>query len=447
MLVATILGSSIAFVDATVVNIALPAMGRQLGLGLAGRQWVYLSYSLALAALYLPAGAVGDRIGLRRTFVGGTAAFAAASALAGASPDGAWLLAARGLQGLAAAFLTTSSLALLRSTFAAESGRAVGLWTAWTGIATIVGPPVGGALVQYASWRWIFFLNLPLAAGAAVMVGRGAEPRDESPRGRFDLAGAALLTAGLGTLTYTLVERGPWWLLAPAGAVLAAALAHEARTAQPMLPLGLFRERVFAAANAETFLVYAALSASSFFVVLYLQTVVGYSPLQAALVFIPISVVMLLLAGRFGQLADRHGPRLYLTLGPALLAAGMLLWELVTSRSSWPALAGGTLVFALGLAVTVAPITAAALGAAPERLAGIAAGVNNTVSRIGGLVAVAVVGLAIALAYSGPGTPLTGSGRRGPTIHAFRAGMDVAAALAAAGALVGAVFLPRRHLR
>lgn len=432
MLVATILGSSIAFVDATVVNVALPVMGRHLGLGLAGRQWVYLSYSLALAALYLPAGALGDRIGLRTTFVGGTAGFAIASALAGASPSGAWLLAARGLQGVAAAFLTTSSLALLRATFREESGRAVGLWTAWTGIATIVGPPVGGALVQYASWRWIFFLNLPLAAGAALLAGPGPEARDESSRGRFDLPGAALLAAGLGTLTYALVERGPWWLLAPAVAALAAALVHEARAAEPMLPLGLFRERAFAAANAETFFVYAALAASSFYLVLYLQLVVGYSPLVASLVLIPVSLVMLGLAGRFGQLADRHGPRLYLALGPALLAASMLLWELVTSRGSWPALAAGTLLFALGLAVTVAPITATALGSAPERYAGVAAGVNNTVSRIGGLVAVALVGLVISL--------VAGS----LTVSSFRAGMTAAAGLALAGAVVGAVWIPGR---
>lgn len=432
MLVATILGSSIAFVDATVVNVALPVMGRRLGLGLAGRQWVYLSYSLALAALYLPAGALGDRIGLRRTFVAGTAGFAVASALAGASPSGAWLLAARVLQGVAAAFLTTSSLALLRATFREESGRAVGLWTAWTGIATIVGPPVGGALVQYASWRWIFFLNLPLAAGAAVLAGAADEPAEGPARGPFDVPGAVLLAAGLGTLTYALVERGPWWLLAPAGAALAGALLHEARTPEPMLPLGLFRERAFAAANAETFLVYAALAASSFYVVLYLQLVVGYSPLVASLVLIPVSVVMLLLAGRFGQLADRHGPRLYLTLGPILLAAGMLLWELVASRSAWAALAGGTLLFALGLAVTVAPITATALGAAPERYAGVAAGVNNTVSRVGGLVAVALVGLVISL--------VAGS----LTVASFRAGMTVAAGLALASAVVGAVWIPGR---
>jgi len=449
VLVATILGSSLAFVDATVVNVALPAMGRDLGLGLAGRQWVYLAYSLALASLYLLAGAVGDRAGRRRVFVGGIVAFAAASALAGASPDGSVLLAARALQGAAAAFVSTTSLALLRATFGAESGRAVGLWTAWTGIATIAGPPAGGALVEWASWRLIFFVNLPLAAAAAALALRYAAdaPSNRLSQGGFDVPGAALLAAGLGVGTYGLVERGPWWAVGAGVALVAAALAWEARAPEPLLPLPLFRDRVFAAANAETFLVYAALGASSFYLVLYLQSVAGFSPLEASLPMVPTSVALLLLAGRFGRLADRHGPRRYLTAGPALLACGMLLWAGVTSRGSWPWLAGGVALFALGLSVTVAPITATALAAAPERLAGVAAGVNNTVSRVGGLVAVAVVGAAIAAAYSGPGTPLTPSGRHDPSVHAFRAGMVVAAGFAAAGALVGWLGIPSRTPR
>lgn len=433
VLVATILGSSIAFVDATVVNVALPTIGRHLGLGLAGRQWVYLAYSLTLAAVYLPAGGVADRLGVGRTFLGGTAGFAAASALAGAAPDGAVLLAARSLQGVAAAFLTTSSLALLRATFREESGRAVGLWTAWTGVATIGGPPAGGALVEYVSWRWIFFLNLPLAAGAALLVRGAAGPaRDGSARARpFDVPGAALLGGGLGLLTYVLVELGPWWLLAPAVLLLALGLAWERRAAEPLLPPALFRERLFAAANAETFLVYAGLAGASFFLALYLQSVAGFTPLEASFPFVPVSVVMLLLAGRFGRLAGRDGPRRYLTAGPLLIAGGMLLWTLVTSRSSIAALAAGTLVFALGLAVTVAPITAAALAALPERQAGLASGVNNSVSRAGGLIAVALIGLVVRLVGGGL------------TVGSFRAGMVLAAGLTVAGALVGAVFMPR----
>jgi EmrB/QacA subfamily drug resistance transporter len=450
VLVATILGSSMAFVDATVVNVALPAIGRDLGLGLAGRQWVFLVYSLALAALYLPAGAIGDKVGRRRVFLLGTGGFALASALAGAAPDGAFLLTGRALQGIAAAFLSTTSLALLRSTFGAESGRAVGLWTAWTGIATIAGPPAGGALVEWASWRLIFLVNLPLAAAAALLAHRYAAdpPSDNLSLGSFDVVGAGLLAGGLALGTYGLVEQGEWWALGAGLVLVAAALVWEARVREPMLPLALFRERAFAAANAETFLVYAALSGSGFFLVLYLQSVAGYSPLESSLPMVPTSLVLLLLAGRFGRLADRHGPRLYLTVGPALIAAGMLLWTGVTSRGSWPWLGGGVALFALGLAMTVAPITATALAAAPERLAGVAAGVNNTVSRVGGLVAVAVVGATIAAVYDGPGTPLTGSGVHDPSVHAFRAGMLVAAGLAAAGAVVGAVWIPgrRRHM-
>ncbi len=447
VLVATILGSSLAFVDATVVNVALPAIGRELDLGLAGRQWVFLTYSLALSALYLPAGAIGDRVGRRRVFLLGTVAFAAASALAGAAPSGEVLLVARTLQGIAAALVSTTSLALLRTTFGAESGRAVGLWSAWTGIATLVGPPLGGVLVEWVSWRLIFAINLPVAAGAAVLALRSPEPAHEVAPGEpreFDLPGAALLTAGLALAVYGLVQRGPWWTLAAGGALVAAALVWEARAPDPMLPLSLFRERAFAAANAETFLVYAGLSASTFFVVLYLQSVVGYSPLDASLALVPGSLGLLLLAGRFGRLADRHGPRRYLATGPALLAGGVALWLGVDDRGSWPWLVGGVALFALGLAVTVAPITAAALSAAPERSAGVAAGVNNTVARVGGLVAVAVIGAVIAAAYSGPGTPLTASGRHDPSVHAFRAGMLVAVGLLAAGALVGALLTPSR---
>jgi len=449
VLVATILGSSMAFVDTTVVNVALPTIGRDLDLGLAGRQWVFLTYSLALAAFYLLAGAVGDRIGRKRVFLWGTVGFAAASALAGASPNGAFLLSARVLQGVAAAFVSTTSLALLRATFGAESGRAVGLWTAWTGIAAIVGPPTGGALVEWASWRLIFFVNLPLAAGSAWLAHRFAEERTASEHERrpFDVVGAGLLAGGLALAVYGLVEQGPWWTLGLGIGIVLAALVWESRADEPILPLGLFRDRIFAAANAETLLVYASLSGSTFFLLLYLQGVADFSPLEASLPWVPVSVVLLFLAGRFGALADRHGPRLYLALGPALLGAGTLLFTLVTSRGTWYWLVAGSVIFALGLAVTVAPITAAALQAAPERYAGIAAGVNNTVSRVGALIAVAVVGAVIAAAYSGPGEALSAASRHDGSVHAFRLGMLVAAALAFAGALVGAVGIPSRTSR
>lgn len=449
VLVATVLGSSMAFVDATVVNVALPTIGRDLGLGLAGRQWVFLAYSLPLASLYLPAGGIADRLGRRRVFLAGTLAFAIASALAGAAPGAGLLLAARAVQGAAGAFLAVASLSLLRATYGADSGRAVGLWTAWSGIATIVGPPLGGALTQWVSWRLVFGINLPLAAGAYLLARRGAprEPSNTVLLGQIDLPGGFLFAAGFALLTFPLVEGRDSWLLAVAAATLAAAVWREARAAEPMLPLEMFRDRVFSAASVETFLVYAALSGSTFFLVLYLQSVVGYSPLEASLPLLPISVGMLFLAGRFGGLADRHGPRLYLAVGPALLAAGILVWLGVTRRGDWWLLALGSLVFAVGLSITVAPITSAALQNAPERLAGVAAGVSNTAARVGGLVAVALIGLVITAVYDGSGTPLTGSGQRGPSIDAFRVGMLLAAALALAGALVGALAIPSRTSR
>ncbi len=449
VLVATVLGSSMAFVDSTVVNVALPTIGRELGLGLAGRQWVFLAYSLPLASLYLTAGGIADRLGRRRVFLWGTAGFAGASVLAGVAPGAGLLLAARALQGGAGAFLAVASLSLLRATYGEDSGRAVGLWTAWSGIAMIAGPPLGGALTQWASWRLVFLINLPLAAGAALLILRSTvrEPRRRVVLRELDLPAGVLFTLSFGALTYGLVHPQVWWLFAAAAAALAGAIGWEARTADPMLPLTLFRNRSFAAGNAETLLVYAALVGSTFFLVLYLQSVVGYSPFEASLPLLPISVVMLLLAGRFGGLVDRQGPRLYLTVGPVLLGAGMLAWLPVSTRGDWWLVGAGGLVFAVGLAMTVAPITAAVLNNAPERLSGVAAGVSNTTARVGGLVAVALLGLVLELAYDGKGTPLTGSGERDPSIHAFRVTMIVAAAMAFAGALIGLLGFASRTSR
>jgi EmrB/QacA subfamily drug resistance transporter len=455
ILVSTILGSSMTFIDGTVVNVALPTIGRDLDLGLAGRQWVFLSYSLVLASLYLPAGAVADRFGDRRVFLAGVAGFGIASAITGVSPSGAFLIGARALQGAAGAFLAIGSLALLRSTYGRESGRAVGLWTAWTGITTLAGPPLGGALVEWASWRWIFYINIPLAVAAAALTVRVRMPvTDEvvSERRPLDVVGSVLFAAGFGLLTYGLVEAGAsglsssWWALAGGVAALAGGLLYEARTSRPMLPLSLFRRRNFGAANGETLLVYAGLGGSTFFLVLYLQSVAGYTPFQSSLVMVPISLIMLLLAGRFGRLSDQHGPRLYLSGGPIVMAAGMLLWILVTGRDDWLPLAAGVVVFGVGLSITVAPITATALQAAPTRLAGVAAGVNNTVSRVGGLIAVALIGLVIAQVFAasaGPGhaKPLTGAApvgvERQASIDGFRAGIALAAFLCLGGAAVG----------
>jgi EmrB/QacA subfamily drug resistance transporter len=453
-LAATVIGSSLAFIDATVVIVALPTIERDLDLGLSGQQWVLLSYSLALAALYLVAGAVGDRRGRRETFVVGVAGFAVASLLAAVAPNGGFLIGARTLQGVFGAFLTVNSLALLREVYGAESGRAIGLWTSFTSVATVAGPPAGGALVEWVSWRWIFFVNLPFAAVAVALVlaGRSRE-RAEQRVGRLDLPGAALAAIGFGSLTYAMVEGADdgfadyWWAFLVAVVSLAAFAVVERRTNEPMLPFELFRRRNFTAANLETFLVYAALQGNFVFVLIYLQFL-GYSPFQAGLIEIPTSVILIALAARFGALADRLGPRLFLTVGPALLGVGTLLFLFVDEKGDfWTAGVAGLALFALGLAMLVAPITATALSSAPSEYAGIASGVNSTVSRLGGLLAVAVVGLVIALVFESHvgqtgAVPLetdqTDPELREASIDGFRAGMLVVAGLAFAGAAVGA---------
>ncbi len=461
-LAACVIGSSLAFIDATVVIVALPTIREDLGFGLAGQQWVFLSYSLALAALYLPAGAVGDRWGRREVFMAGAAGFALASALAGMAPNGSTLIGARVLQGVAGAFLTTNSLALIREVYGREAGRAVGLWTSFTSVATIAGPPVGGALVEW-SWRSIFYLNLPLAAAAVALALVGRCRQQVAHRvGVLDVPGAALAAIGFGALTYGMVEgaergfAGYWWAFALAVTALAAFLVVERRSREPMLPLGLFRRRNFAAANLETFFVYAALSGVLLFWTLYLQFL-GFTPFEAGLLNIPTSVVMILLAARMGALADRHGPRLFLSAGPVLIGLGMLLFlPMDERREFWTFGIAGICLFAFGLACVVAPITSTALSSAPERYAGVASGVNSTVSRVGGLLAVAVIGLVITLVFDASAgqadaVPLA-RGQDDPelraaSIDAFRAGMTLAALLAFVGAAVAAVGISNDEAR
>jgi EmrB/QacA subfamily drug resistance transporter len=454
ILIATIIGSSMTFVDGTVVNIALPTIGRDLHAGLAAQQWVMLSYSLAVASLYIVSGALGDRYGRWVLFVGGVAGFACASALAGLAPNTALLVVARVLQGIAGALLTTNSLALLRATYGEDSGRAVGQWTAWSGIGTMIGPPLGGLLVEYASWRWIFFLNLPAAALAVGMAfaGRSHERRPEEVR-PLQWSAAAAIAVTFGTLTFGLIQGAQagfpsvWWafVLAVAGLVLLVVL--ERRSQSPLVPGELLRQRLFVVANTYTLLVYAALGGSTFYLALYLQSgAVGYTPARASLIFLPISIVMFVLAARFGRLADRDGPRRYLIVAPLVMAVGFVLLTLVTSTNPLVPLPG-VLVMAVGLAMLVAPITATALRAAPDRFAGLAAGVNTTVSRLGGLIATPLIGVAITLVFAsaaphpaaGPfATHVLSADQRDATVTAFRAGIGVAVALCLAGALLAA---------
>lgn len=450
-LAATVLGSSLAFVDATVVVVALPTIQHDLHFSLAGEQWVFLSYSLAIAALYLPAGAIGDRRGRRETFMAGVVGFALASALAGAAPTGAVLIVARTLQGVAAAFVSTNSLALLRESYGDQAGRAVGLWTSFTSVATLGGPPLGGIIVQYVSWRWIFFINLPLAAAAFLLADRGrCRQQAREHVGRLDLPGAALAALAFGMATYGVVEGAThgfahvWWTFVVAAAALVAFVVVERRVAEPMLPFSLFRDRNFAFANLETFLVYGALGGYFFFFTIYLQFL-GFSPFEAGLVSVPGSVVMILLAARFGQMADERGPRLLLVLGPALIAAGMVLLSLMRSKADfWREGVPGLALFALGLSMLVAPITATVLRSAPGRFSGVASGLNQTFSRLGNLLTVAVLGLVVLVVYRANGgdhgVPLE-RGQHDPTLRsasmdAWRIAMLVSAGLAIAGAVV-----------
>jgi EmrB/QacA subfamily drug resistance transporter len=452
-LAATALGSSLAFIDTTVVVVALPTIREDLDMGLAGQQWVYLSYSLTLAALYLVGGALGDRHGRREAFVAGVVAFALASAVCGLAPNEGVLVAARALQGIGGAVLTTNSLALLREAYGSESGRAIGLWTSLTSIATIGGPPAGGALVEWVSWRWIFFLNLPLAAVTVVLALAGrCRSREVTSVGRMDVHGAVLAALGLAALTYTLVEGADlglgsvWWAAVATVLLLAAFVVRQLRAPEPLLPLDLFRDRNFAAANAATFLTYAALGAYLVFLPVFLQFL-GLTPFEAGLALMPSSVALILLAGWFGAIADRRGPRLLLTVGPALVGVGIVLLLPISDRASlWLWIVPAFGVLSLGLAMLVAPITNTAIVSAPPALAGIASGVNQTVARVGNLLAVAVVGLVIAVVFdarsAARGAEALPSGRasaevRDASVDGFRAGMVLAAALAFGGALAG----------
>ena len=310
VLVATVLGSSMAFLDAFVVNVALPTIDDELGLGLTGEQWMFLSYSLALAALYLPAGALGDRYGYANTFVIGVVGFAAASALAGLAPTSEVLIAARAIQGIFGALLTPGSLALLRATYKDDAGRAIGAWTAWTSAATVAGPVVGGAVVEAVSWRGIFLLNIPVAVVTIVAALASRDKcRTETRHRHLDVYGAVLGAISVGALVWALVE-GPesgfgsasvvgGFVLA--GVAFTAFLWVESRLAEPMMPLSLFRIRELSVANLATFFVYAALGSALFFVALFAQSVLGYSPIEAGLLFVPVSIVLWALASRFGR--------------------------------------------------------------------------------------------------------------------------------------------------
>ncbi|HET7431200.1 MAG TPA: MFS transporter [Nocardioides sp.] len=402
VVLAAVLGSGMAMLDGTVVNVALRTIGQDLDASLAELQWISNAYLLMLASLILLGGALGDRLGRRRVFVFGVVAFAAASMLCGVAPDPGTLIAARALQGIGGALLTPGSLAIIEAVFThRDRGRAIGAWTGLGSIAAAIGPFVGGFLVQYADWRWIFWINAPLAAVTVVVALRFVPETRAPSEGRFDVPGAVLAALALGGLTYCLIE---WHsdLALPAllvGVVSGSAfVVVERRTTHPMLPLELFGSRVFSAANAMTLLVYAALGAVLFFLVIDLQTVLGYGALQAGMSTLPITVIMLLLASRGGALGTRIGPRVPMTVGPLVMAVGVAWLSLLGPGSSyWLDVLPPLVVFGLGLALMVAPLTSTVLAAAPDDRAGIASGVNNAVARAGSLFAVAALPVAVGL--------------------------------------------------
>jgi EmrB/QacA subfamily drug resistance transporter len=405
-LVATILGSTVVFLDGTVVNVALPAISGDLDAGLAGQQWVVEAYLLTMVALLLVGGSLGDQFGRRRMFVAGLLAFGATSALCAVAPSVEFLVAARALQGVAGALLVPGSLAIVAATFeGAARGKAVGTWTAWTGIATVLGPAGGGALIGALSWRAIFWVNLPLIV-ATVLVTLYAveESRDPDASRGIDWAGIGLSAAGLGGPVLALIEQPThgwgdplvWAPLLGGVACFALFLRHEARARQPMLDLGLFRIRNFAVANLTTLAAYAGLIGGLFFVALFLQQVAGYSALEAGLATTPVSIILFALSPRFGRLASGTGPRLPMTVGPIVGGIGLLAMLRVGSDADYVAdVLPAILVFGLGLAATVAPLTATVLDSVSERRVGIASGVNNGVSRVAGLLAIAALGAVI----------------------------------------------------
>jgi EmrB/QacA subfamily drug resistance transporter len=496
ILAAAILGSFVAGLDATVVNVALPAIQRDLGGGLAGQQWVSNAYLLALGALILVGGSLGDVYGERRIFSLGVGGFGAASLLCALAPSIGLLVGARALQGVFGALLTPSALAVIVSAFGpTERGGAIGSWTAWSGISTVVGPFVGGWLIDAASWRWIFAINVPFVLATLTLVTVAVPARETGGvRRAVDWAGAALCAVGLAGPVYALIRQpdvgwsSPQVLVPMLGgiAVFAAFLWRESRVADPMLPLGLFRRRNFAVGNTQTLSMYGGLSITFFFLVLFLQQVAGYDALRAGLATLPSTLVMFVLSKRFGALADRLGPRFFMGGGPLIAALGLAWFTRMPAHVDYVVdVLPGLLVFSLGLAMTVAPLTSTVLADADESNAGIASGINNAVARVAGLLAIAALGAVVAGTFTSSidsslaGRPLTPAARsavatakhqtlaqadtsglppgqardvahavQDASVQAFHTGMGIAASLVALGGMLGLVGIvnPRRRV-
>ncbi len=491
-MLAAILGSGVAWLDATVVNVALPAIADDLGGGLQTQQWISNAYLLTLGSLILIGGSLGDLYGERRIFAIGVSGFGAVSLLCALAPSAEVLIAGRALQGVFGALLTPSALAVIVMTFHGEErGAAIGSWTAWGGIAGIIGPLIGGQLIEIASWRWIFAINVPLVAVTLAIIFAAVPSLPGRPDTRVDFVGALLCALGLAGPVYALIRQpaigwgDPEVAVAGIGGVLVFTgfLLYESRASHPMLDLSLFRRRNFAIGNLETFCMYAGLAILFFFLVIFLQQVGGYSPIGAGIATLPTTVVMFLLSRRMGRLADRHGPRLFMGAGPLITAAGMLLLLRVDANVDYVTeLLPALLVFSLGLSMTVAPLTATVLADADEHNAGLASGINNAVARVAGLIGVAALGAVVAAQFSSSvaselagvrlspraqaaveaakkrtldrvepaGVParerrLVAQATEDASVSAFRLGMGISAVLVGLGGVVGTIGITNRR--
>jgi EmrB/QacA subfamily drug resistance transporter len=429
VIVGAVLGSGVVFLDGTVVNVALPALSRDLHASVRGLQWILDSYLVTLSALLLFGGNAGDRYGRRSMFVAGLVGFVAASVLCGLAPTVGFLIVARALQGVAGALLVPASLSIISSVFDGDDrGKAIGAWSGLAAVAGAVGPLLGGWLIDAASWRFIFFLNVPVAAaGVAIALHHMPESRDEDA-GPPDVAGAVLVSAGIALLAYGLIERS-----VPAGVggvvALGAFLAGERRSDHPMLPLSLFNSSQFSGANLTTVAVYGAMGAAMFLIVLRLQVTLGYSALEAGASFLPFTGLMMALSARIGGVAQRIGPRMPMTVGPLLSTAGLLVFSRLGPgdgyvRAVLPAVA----LFGLGMTVTVSPLTAAVLGAVDRRRAGVASAVNNVAARLAGLLGIAVIPAVAGID--------TGGGVARSLDSGYPTALRISAAICAAGAVI-----------
>ncbi|HEY7106061.1 MAG TPA: MFS transporter [Acidimicrobiia bacterium] len=437
VIAAAVLGSGVAFLDGSVVNAALPSIARDLDTDLAGLQWVLNGYLLTLGSFLVIGGSLGDRFGRRRVFLIGLVAFGCASLLCGVAPTAFALVCARLVQGAAAALLVPGSLAIISASFALrDRGAAIGAWSGLGGIAFALGPFLGGWLIDAISWRAVFFVNIPFIAIAMVLTVRHVpESIDPEAGRRIDVLGGGSLALGLGGVVYALID-GPangWTAVAIAAgvlgvALLAAFLVVESRTAEPMVPLGIFRSRQFSGANLTTFCVYGGNGVTFFLLIVYLQERLGYSPLEAGATLLPVTALMLLFSSRMGALAQRIGPRVPMTLGPIIAGVGIaLLARVEPGVSYWSGVLPGTFVFGVGLTMTVAPLTATVLASIETRHAGLGSAVNNAVARIGNLLAIAVVPAVAGVAVASSGVDLD---------NGFDVAMFVAGGLCAVGGVI-----------